>query len=461
MASNLRITGYCGTVWNAALDVLAYYTATLDPSNTVAAQNLTNLTAKSIKNAIEALNAISTLNQAYNNYLLLTEAFAVPVAIDATSVNYIQNRLKAMQVFSSSLTRFNVSIIPPATALLENTPSIPTPGLVEYLSQFEGEALPSDYSTLLASAKEAYTSWTALADALTTGGVAYSGASYDAVTQMAQASQVVYQMLVNGGVAPLQSAAASWNGMVAIPSIVGMAALTAPDPTSLQQQNLATAKYILGTTLYELNQVLLSLRDQVSGNIQLAVVHEDDVLMDVAARRLGDYEQWTSIATTNNLAPPYATAAGTELFLPTTGTVQTQGTAPSYTLNYLGVDLYYGPLNQDMLPWTGDFNTISGYENLAFSLGRRMQTTYGDLIYHLDFGSRIPPEVGAVTEQTTLAYIGAYARSCVLSDPRVNRVLSADVQALQNYAINARITVLPNGLGSKSATVNEVIGPLS
>lgn len=467
MGTNLLITGYCGTVWNAALNVLSYYTSNLVPTNLEAAQNLTKLTAQSITNAIEALNAIAAVKQVYNNYLLLSEAFAVPVQIDATSADYIQKRLNAMQAFSSNQSRFNVIITTPASAFLSNSPSIPSPGFVEYLAQFDGEELPADYSNIIQSAKEAYQAWNALASALSTGGVAYSGSAYDAVVQMANASQVVYQMLLNGEPTILQSASAAWNGMVAVPSMIGMAALTSNDPTSLQQQNLVTAKYTLGTTLYGLNQVLLSLRDQVSGNIQLAVIHEDDNLMDVAARKLGNYEEWNSIASTNNLLPPYisstpsaSTAApGQEIFLPTTGTVQTQGTAPSYTLNYLGVDLYYGPLNQDMLPWTGDFNTISGYDNLAFSLGRRMQTTYGDLIYHPDFGSRIPPEAGAISDQNTLAYITAYARSCVLSDPRVNRVLSADVQSYQNYAINVTVKVLPNGLGSKSAVVNEVIGP--
>lgn len=467
MASNLLITGYCGTVWNAALNVLSYYNANLQPSNLATAQNLTKLTAQSIKNAIEAMNAIATLNQVYNNYLLLSEAFAVPVKIDSTSANYIQNRLSAMQAFSSNLSRFNVAITTPAQASLANLPAIASPNYVEYLLEFTSEALPTDYSTLLTSAQEAYQAWNTLANALLTGGQSYSGAAYDTVTQMANASQVVYQMLNTADVVPLQASLNAWNSMVAIPSIIGMASLTSNDPTVLQQQNIATAKYVLGTTLYGLNQVLLPLRDQVSGNIQLATLHEDENLMDMASRKLGDFEQWTNIVSTNNLQPPYVSSTqstttaepGQQLFLPTTGTVTTTGTVPSYTLNYLGVDLYLGPLNQDMLPWTGDFSTISGYDNLAFSLGRRMQTTYGDLIYHTDFGSRIPPEAGAISDQNTLAYIKAYARSCVLSDPRVNKVIKADVQSYQNYAINVTVEVLPNGLGSKSVTANEVIGP--
>ena len=72
----------------------------------------------------------------------------------------------------------------------------------------------------------------------------------------------------------------------------------------------------------------------------------------------------------------------------------------------------------------------------------------------------IPPEVGTITDSNTLSYITAYAKSALLSDPRVNKIVSASTTAYQNYAINVTATVLPNGAGSQTASVNEVLGPV-
>ncbi len=467
MASNLFITGYCGQVWNSVLQTLNYYNSNLDQTQLEQAQILTAFTASSLKNALIALSAIQDTNQVYNNYLLLSEAFAVPVSLDAATATYIQNRLTAMLQFSENQTRFNVTLTTPSYAYVQDTLSIADPQYLEYILNFSGEPAPTS-GTLVQAAQDAANAWLTLAMALETSGFSYTGNAYNAVMQMYDASTVAYQMLANADLVNQNSLQTAWNNLVSIPSMLGMAALTGNDPTSLQSQNVNTAKYIIGTTLKNLDTTLVSLRQQVAGNIQLATVRENDNLMDMAARSLGNFEQWTQIAATNNLQPPYITSGATaltavpgqQLFLPTTGVVQTQGTVPSYTLNYLGVDIYYGPLNQDIAVWAGDFQLISGYQNLSFSLGRRLQTTLGALVYHNDFGSRIPPEVGTITDSNTLSYITAYAKSALLSDPRVNKIVSASTTAYQNYAINVTATVLPNGAGSQTASVNEVLGPV-
>ena len=467
MASNLFITGYCGQVWNSVLQTLNYYNSNLDQTQLEQAQILTAFTASSLKNALIALSAIQDTNQVYNNYLLLSEAFAVPVSLDAATATYIQNRLTAMLQFSENQTRFNVTLTTPSYAYVQDTLPIADPQYLEYILNFSGEPAPTS-GTLVQAAQDAANAWLTLAMALETSGFSYTGNAYNAVMQMYDASTVAYQMLANADLVNQNSLQTAWNNLVSIPSMLGMAALTGNDPTSLQSQNVNTAKYIIGTTLKSLDTTLVSLRQQVAGNIQLATVRENDNLMDMAARSLGNFEQWTQIAATNNLQPPYITSGATaltavpgqQLFLPTTGVVQTQGTVPSYTLNYLGVDIYYGPLNQDIAVWAGDFQLISGYQNLSFSLGRRLQTTLGALVYHNDFGSRIPPEVGTITDSNTLSYITAYAKSALLSDPRVNKIVSASTTAYQNYAINVTATVLPNGAGSQTASVNEVLGPV-
>jgi phage baseplate assembly protein W len=127
--------------------------------------------------------------------------------------------------------------------------------------------------------------------------------------------------------------------------------------------------------------------------------------------------------------------------------------ASQYENMFLGTDFFYGPINQDMLPWTGDIQTIVGNQNLAFSLGRRLQTTLGSLIYHPEFGSRIPPTIGSVTTQNTVGSIEAYGVSSLLGDQRVARVLSINATVLTSYAIRVTFTVLPQGRQISSTPV--------
>ncbi len=445
-------------------------------------------------NASEALNAIQDVQQIYTNYQLLSEAFAVPVTLSATDTAYITNRLAAMLAFAGNTNQFNVTALTPSYGFTQNIVPVASPGYLAYVLNFVGESVPNSINnavlttssgtvitdssgnpinlynvtqTIAQAALDAANAWLHLAQALAASGLAYNQAAYNAVIQMYDSSLAVYQNINAGSFTFLESALIAWNNLVSTPSILTMASLTGNDPTSLQSQSVNAAKYALGTTLQNLNQVLITLREQVSGNIQLVTVKQNQNLMDIASQSLGNFELWNSLATTNNLLPPYTQSTpganvaspGQQLFLPTSGSTITQGTTVSYTINYLGTDIYYGPLNQDMLPWTGDFQVISGYDNLAFSLGRRLQTSIGDLIYHPTFGSRLPPEVGSITVPNQLAYLQAYATSAVLSDPRVNSVISANATQYTNYAIGITVTVLPNGLNSKSVSVNEVLGP--
>lgn len=466
MSGTLNIIGYQGQVWNNALQTLNYYNQNIDSNNLVAAQTLTKLTASSLKNALSLFTANQDVVQIYNAYLLLSEAFAVPATIDATDAAYIQNRLNGMLAFTGNQMRFQPTLTPPSTAANANTLSIPASGYVEYIMAFDGEVAPTSYTNIISSATAAANAWSVLANALLASGQQYSGAAYQAVLSMQQSSLVVAQNLNSANISLFQNTQQNWNSLVAVPTYLALASLIGNNPANAQSQNLNAARYVLGTTLQSLNEALVVLRQQISGNIQLTTVRQNENLMDISARTLGNFEQWVDIAVVNNLQPPYiantyapnVAIPGQQIFLPTPGNVQTQGSTPIYTINYLGVDLYYGPMNEDMIPWTGDLNTISGYNNLSFSLGRRLQTTYGDLIYHTDFGSRIPPEIGKIATGNELSLITAFTTSCLLSDPRVNKVTNVASQAYQNYAISVSATVIPNGLNGQSGiNINEVI----
>ena len=76
---------------------------------------------------------------------------------------------------------------------------------------------------------------------------------------------------------------------------------------------------------------------------------------------------------------------------------------------------------------------------------------------HLDYGSRIPPEIGMVQDNSTAGHIAAYGKAALASDPRVQSVISAIAQLMVNQSIQFSGTVQPIGTGSVPTSVNQVI----
>lgn len=320
------------------------------------------------------------------------------------------------------------------------------------------------------------TAWTTIATAMRQQSQAYSGAAYNTVVLMGNVSQVVASMVANAILPSSISATAVWNQMVAMPSILRAVSAVMNDPTSQTAQGTAIARFVIQSSLLDFNQLLVSLRDTVPAQaLRVGTIRQGDSLMTFSNRELGNFELWTQIAQLNGLLPPYVSATplgpnvaspGQQLFLPPLSGAVSQATVAqvgqpvaSYVNNYLGVDIYLGPLNAAMLPWTGDYQIISGYSNLSISLGRRLQTTLGTLMYHPLYGCRIPPLIGSIDGSNALKRIEQYAISCLLSDPRVNKVTICEATQGPNYSIKLYAVVLPNGLWQEDISVNVVLGP--
>ena len=463
----LSITGYLGYVWNAVLNTLTYYNNNVSTTSSPNALTLTQTTSASLKNAIDLFNANTDVNQVYNIYIQASEALAVPITVDPTTASYLENRLTGLLAFSSNLTRFNLPLPNTNGALASNQVSIPYSGYLEYVLGFTGEPAPAGLTTanFIEMATAAANAWGTYAETLTTSGRNYTGTEYQICLDLQTASLAVVQYLNDANFQPNYNLTTLWNLLVAVPTYLTLSSFMSNNPTSTVSQNTNAAKYVMYTLLNQMNQTLLVLGQQVNGNILMTTVQQGENLMDIAARTSGNFETWQQLAAFNNLLPPYIStqglpntvAPGQRIFLPTNGNVQTAtGPGPSYLTNYLGVDVYYGPIGQDMLPWIGDFNLISGYNNLSLSLGRRLQTELGSLIYHVDFGSRLPPLVGSVMSESELQVAQQYAISSLMSDPRVNSATTTGA-AYSNYSIAVTATVIPNGFTSTGVTVNEVI----
>lgn len=467
----LLLPGYLGSVWKAVLASLSYVRANLSPSNPAQIQSLGSALAATLKNANSAFGGYLFFSGTQVNFAALSQAEALPLSLDTATAAFFQARVSAMQSAITAALALQVAPANVPDALASGKPAVPDPRYLEFLlnSIFEAPPAGLTVANFTAKAQAAANTWSIIATALQTQGVPFTGVALNAVNQMGAAAQVTADAVANMTVSPFANLAVAWNTLIAMPTMTRMAAMTYNDPTSAVAQNTAVARYVILSTLTQVDKMLVSLTAQPSGPVRMATVRRNDSPMDIANRELGNFELWSQIVSINGLVPPYIsnTPAGPNVALPGDQLLLPlpNGQPPmvrtskfSYLNNFLGVDIYLGPINQDMLPWTGDFQLISGYQNLALSLGRRLQTPLTTLIYHNNFGSRIPPEVGAIADTAVAGVLEAYTESALLADPRVSRIVSIEVTLLSGSGFDIKSQVLPNGLNNTSVAVNEVFG---
>ena len=467
--------GYSGQVWAALYAALVSYNATLIAAatpNDTATASVTML--DSLYNGATAINAFDTSAAWTAEGAAIAALAALPLALNTTDTAYILNRLAAYENASVALT--NSVPQPPfgaATNLADGVLIVPDCGLTQFYSGFAFETPPAGLTSanLLADAQQVATAFTDATNAV----VAYQGNNltsiYDTAAREARVCGYIAQMLgsmTSGPIASNITVTNAWNQTVTLPAMTCCASVLYNAPFSPQNQQSLVLRNLILSVAQSVAQYILVLKQPQSAQINLTTLRVGESLMDVAARGLGNFELWQDIATLNGLKPPYVGPVGApgiagwgaKLLLPAPSTaLSAVGTAPSYEQNFLGTDIYFGPINGVMPTWTGDYQTITGYGNLAWALGRRLQTTITSLIYHPLFGSRIPPEVGAVYTNVTAGNIVAYGKSAILSDGRVAAVPSAAASG-SNGLISFTAQVQPAGFGTGSVVLNEVISSL-
>ena len=469
------VTGYVASIWNAAFASLTYANATLSTLGTTTELVLAEALGETLRNGRDSIDANQLGSAASSSFAILGPTLAVSSGLDPITLSFIQNRIQALQTFALALRTLQpVPVATPSAALAAGNPAIADPLLLEYFVGFLSETPPAGLTiaNFSAQAQAEADAWTAYAAALI--GLV-SNQAIDEINYMGAASQEAATAISNVSLSIFTNLTTAWNQMVALPSLTRYSSSGANDPTSAFAQQAAVIRYLLGECLYQTYVLIVNIRQVVPSVVSTITVRNNDTLMAIAARALGDYTQWQTIAQINNLIPPYIAQVsgpgiagwGQRIYLPTssfsaTTASDTTVTPAAYEATFLGTDFYYGsPINGDMLPWTGDILTISSYQNLAFSLGRRLQTTLGSLLYHNDFGSRIPPEIGNVTTSDTAGHLAAFAQSALASDARVAQVLSATATVLTSWAIVVQGTVLPKGLtGNAGVEVNATLSPV-
>lgn len=173
--------------------------------------------------------------------------------------------------------------------------------------------------------------------------------------------------------------------------------------------------------------------DQAMPNFRMVRIDRGDTLQDIAARYLGDANQWIDIAFLNGLVWPYVTdnpelvapgvlMSGNMIKVPAaTGTLQgLYGTEDTFGRD---IALKNKRLQVDS---SGDFSLVSGSANLKQQLGGRVATPMGQLSRHPDYGCMAYRLIGKANGPTAAALAAQYVKSCLAGDYRVASVQSSD-----------------------------------
>lgn len=451
------------SLWGNYLQVVNFLGNYLAPGNTVST-SVISAARDTLKNGLDYTNGSLLYLSLQTEIANLQQGVALPVSVAQNIVALAETRINTVSTTIANLASLlKPNIIPTVNFqnIAKGTAGFAPVGLLDYIMTYSVEPVPSgltntNISTILANQSADWTSYSAaLAQAFPAG----EGDAIESFNRQATISQALSIALENiGAISPETSLLQIWNTLAVYPILSMNGSLLSNNPFNGLAQSLNALRYLINTTLIQLDTLIASFQEQNLGTVLVITVRQNDSLPNIADRELGNFEQWQQIAQLNGINPPYQVYPGQQLFLPP-ATNNNQQTPPNYLINYLGTDLYYGPLGSNMLPWTGDFFTISGYNNLAFALERRILTTLGTLIYHPNYGSRVPPEVGNVQEPQTATHIGAYANSAILTDPRVNNIPYWTISMQPNNLISYTATVQPNGFNTASTQLNLVLQP--
>lgn len=465
-----RLNGYPLRIYQCYMSALNYYATNVNTSDIPGTLSLCQILAQTFKNGRQAVTTYLLQIAFLQAYTDLSALIAIPLTLDSFTTSFMLNRIANLRNMSIVLNGVVSTPLPIPTAVSQNNPAVIFYDLTAFLYGYFFENPPAGLTinNFLTEAQDAASAWGTIATALLSQGVTYNPRTLDAVNLMQNCCQQVVNDISVLTLSPTAYAPWLWNNLISTQACLRYADVILSDPTSStnQQQNILQ---LMAYKLFDqFNQAIVVLQQQQPpSQIQLETVRQNDTLPNIAARALGNFELWTQIAAYNNLVPPYISnvpgipgvaSPGQNLFISQPNGSVNNGNAIDYEARFLGTDLYLGPMNVAMNPWSGDFNLIQSYQNLSFSLGRRLQTTLRTLIFHPDFGSRIPPEIGSITDSRFAGQLLAFAQSAILADPRVDSIASLSIQVgpnSQSYQITG--SVVPKGFSKLGSDANPIL----
>lgn len=327
----------------------------------------------------------------------------------------LSNRIIGMESYQALLT----SIIPTSGNVNLNSSAFYPFDLITASNSFSGEPLPSNlyYGNISIALTSYINDFQTIQSAL----ISYYGLNpqppLDTLDKLLSSAITIQNELVNSlnsGTFFANITQTFWNSVFGLPLTLSMVNFAISGPFSQELQQELTARYILLTLANNFYTYAATVTTPEVSSPNFTYSRQGENLMDIANRSLGDYEQWQTLATINNIQGGEIIPTGTQVFLQPIGNY-----SPPSLNSAMGTDIYIGDGNGIMPPWNGDFQIITGLKNLNYALERRLLTTLGTFVYHPNYGSRIPPEVGNIQSTQTASQIGAFAQAAILADPRV------------------------------------------
>lgn len=468
-----NFVGYPASVWATCWQSMSWLSNLLasGASDAYALESPVNATFETLLNGAYAVDTWLTASVLSAEKANLNAVAALPLTLDPTTQAYFDNRVSALGAAATGLAALVPTASPfgAANLLIVGSPAIASPNAIEWGMTFEAETAPAGLTPALlpADALSCAQAWLTVTQAV---GVLQGNnptSAYDTAARQYRCCTAVASGLgqLQSGPFAQANVTALWNNAVALPTILIDAGSLASSPASYVVQECGVIRNALWTQMGQLALLLLSFRTSNVSQPTTATLNNGESLQDLAARATGNFEDWTAIVTANGIRPPYPGAtqqalalSGTALFLSGNGIFASGATAPTYAANVLGTDWDFGPVNGAQPAWLGDIQLITGYLNYARAIGRRLQTALGTLIYHTQYGSRIPPEVGAVQSATEASRLLQYGKSAIAADPRTGSILGASGSVQPGFQANFSALIQPIGPGAEPVTVNETIG---
>lgn len=464
MPSSFNINpGAIGEVQETLILLLQYYVDTV--STTISSsQAVISAIRQTLLNELNGINAYTYQIQMAQEASLLNQMQSLALGLSSADQELITNRILGINSFvatsydPTSLFTFNLDL------LKQGKPAFDFPDYLAYLLSFTGEPISIGLTldNFVATVEEEAIAWQNAVNALQQSSSPIAINVFDAVNRMAACSSDVHRFLTSvltylklPTTIPLITL---WNLLIAVPTILRTGSLLVNNPISLINQMVNSNKYLIFLMIQSTNAILVSYKSPATAiNPSTTVVRQGESLLDIAARTFGDVEQWQTIAKLNGLVPPYVLGdalpgtahpigtviPGDALYLSSSGT--SVSPISSYFDVFLGTDINFGPLFKDEVPWSGDFATVSGYNNYGGALARAVLTQLTTLIYHPNYGTIIPGQIGGVSTSNTALLLASSLKAAVLADARTQSVSNVQAISLGPYSIGLRATAIPKG----------------
>jgi phage baseplate assembly protein W len=179
-----------------------------------------------------------------------------------------------------------------------------------------------------------------------------------------------------------------------------------------------------------------------------------DTMERIALRETGDAANWYQLVALNGLLPPYIsddpTVGGINgVLLAGQNTVKVTSPAPAASGvadadDVFGTDVLLTS-GQMTIGAAGDFQTVTGPDNLVQAMNLALGTHQGELVYHSTYGDRVFELLGKPNNGSIDQLAAAYVSRCIAADPRIDSVSGVTVTAAGGTAALVATAVAVNG----------------